>query len=46
MRVFALAIGHGGLVVAPGGRCEGLVTARVHVGVPDFPRRERVSDDA
>lgn len=36
MRVFVLAVGYGGLVVAPGGWREGLVALRLRVCVPDF----------
>lgn len=46
MRVFMLAVGYGGLVVAPGGRGEGLVATRPRVCVPDFPWRGRSGDDA
>lgn len=46
MRIFALAIDHGGLVVAPGGRGEGLVATRTRVSVPDFPWRGCAGDDA
>lgn len=46
MRVFMLAVGYGGLVVAPGGRGEGLVATRPHVRVPNFPRHGRSGDDA
>lgn len=46
MRVFSLAVGYGGLVVAPGGWGEGLVATGSHVCVPDFRGRALWGDDA
>lgn len=46
MRVFALTVGYGTLIVAPSTLREGLVSARTRVGVPDFRGGALWGDDA
>ena len=45
MRIFALAVGYGGFVVAPSVRREGLVALRAHVSVPHLRGRALRGDN-